>query len=158
QARPQHTQPRLVPLVQRIADGRTPFGRTPGGRQTVLGGMPSRALLSSVLGLLAALASPVFAADVSILVQRSPLAGIRHYDAADVWRDMNAGDRLEIVREPENAHDANAVRVEWRGRKLGYLPRTDNAAVARQLDRGAVLEARIAALRQNRNHTLRLEL
>src|SRR5689334_23732236 len=33
---------------------------------------------------------------------------------------------LDLVREPENPHDANAVRVEWRGRKLGYVPRRDN--------------------------------
>ena len=71
---------------------------------------------------------------------------------------MSAGDRLEMVREPGNPHDPNAVRVEWRGRMLGYLPRTDNAAVARQLDRGAVLEARVARLKENRNRSLRLEL
>ena len=75
---------------------------------------------------------PAVAAEALIIVQRSPLAGLRHYEAGAVWRDMSAGDRLELVREPENPYDANAVRVEWRGRKLGYLPRRDNAAVARQ--------------------------
>ena len=69
---------------------------------------------------------------------------------------MSAGDRLEMVREPGNPHDPNAVRVEWRGRMLGYLPRMDNAAVARQLDRGAALQARIARLKENRNRSLRL--
>jgi hypothetical protein len=63
-----------------------------------------------------------------------------------------------LAREPDNPYDANAVRVEWRGRKLGYVPRRDNAAVARHLDRGTALEARIAALRQNRNRTVRIEL
>ena len=71
---------------------------------------------------------------------------------------MSAGDRLEMVREPGNPYDSNAVRVEWRGRTLGYLPRADNAAVARQLDRGATLQARIARLKENRNRSLRLEL
>ena len=47
-----------------------------------------------------------------------------------------------------NPYDANAVRVEWRGVKLGYVPRRDNAAVARQMDRGAALEARLAGLRE----------
>jgi hypothetical protein len=92
------------------------------------------------------------------LVQRSPLAGIRHYEATEVWRELSTGDRLDMVREPGNPHDPNAVRIDWRGRKLGYLPRTDNAAVARQLDRGAALEARVAHLKENRNRTLRLEL
>ena len=97
------------------------------------------------------------AADAVIVVQRSPLAGFRHYDGAGLWRDMKAGDRLELVREPENPYDAGAIRVEWRGHKLGYVPRRDNAAVARQLDRGTPLEARVAALRENRNHSVRIE-
>jgi len=104
---------------------------------------------------LEALAAP--AADAVIVVQRSPLAGLRHYGAGEVWREMSPGDRLELVREPDNPYDANAVRIEWRGRKLGYLPRHDNTAVARQLDRGAALEARVSQLKENRNRSVRLE-
>jgi hypothetical protein len=36
--------------------------------------------------------------------------------------------------------------VRWRARKLGYLPRRDNAAVAWALDRGAPLSARLSRL------------
>ena len=107
---------------------------------------------AAILGSVSALA-----ADAAIIVQRSPLAGFRHYDGAGLWRDMKAGDRLELVREPENPYDAGAIRVEWRGHKLGYVPRRDNAAVARQLDRGTPLEARVAALRENRNRSVRIE-
>ena len=118
--------------------------------------MLSGKLALAALGLALAL-PPAVAAEALIIVQRSPLAGLRHYEAGAVWRDMNAGDRLELVREPDNPYDANAVRVEWRGRKLGYLPRRDNAAVARQLDRGSPLQARVALLRENRNRSVRLE-
>jgi hypothetical protein len=97
------------------------------------------------------------AADAVIVVQRSPLAGFRHYDGGAVLRDLKPGARLELVREPENPYDANAVRVEWRGVMLGYVPRRDNAAVARQMDRGAALEARLAGLLENRNRSVRLE-
>jgi hypothetical protein len=97
------------------------------------------------------------AADAVIIVQRSPLAGFRHHDGGEVLRDLKPGARLELVREPENPYDANAVRVEWRGVKLGYVPRRDNAAVARQMDRGAALEARLAGLLENRNRSVRLE-
>ena len=103
-------------------------------------------------------ASCLARADALIVVQRSPLAGFRHYEAPAVWRDVRAGDRLDLVREPENPHDSNAVRVEWQGRKLGYLPRGDNAAVARQLDRGTALKATVARLTENRNHTVRLDV
>jgi hypothetical protein len=92
-----------------------------------------------------------------IIVQRSPLAGYRHYAGGEVLRELKPGDRLELVREPANPYDANAVRVEWRGVTLGYVPRRDNAAVARQLDRGTALEARLAGIRENRNRSVRLE-
>jgi hypothetical protein len=97
------------------------------------------------------------AAEAVIVVQRSPLAGFRHYAAGASWHAMTVGDPLELVREPDNPYDANAVRVDWRGRKLGYVPRRDNTAVARQLDRGAALDARVAVLRQNRNRSVVVE-
>jgi len=98
------------------------------------------------------------AADAVIVVQRSPLAGFRHYDAPGIWRDLRTGDRIELVREPDNPYDPNAVRIEWRGHKLGYLPQRDNGAVARQLDRGAALAASVARVIENRNHSVRLEV
>jgi hypothetical protein len=98
------------------------------------------------------------AAEAHIVLQRSPLAAFRHYEAGEAWPALRIGEPLALAREPDNPYDANAVRVEWRGRKLGYVPRRDNAAVARHLDRGTALEARIAALRQNRNRTVRIEL
>jgi len=103
-------------------------------------------------------ASCAWAAEAVIIVQRSPLAGFRHYGGGEVLRSLKPGDRLELVREPVNPYDANAVRVEWRGVKLGYVPSRDNAAVARQMDRGVALEARLAAVRENRNRSVRLEL
>ena len=38
------------------------------------------------------------------------------------------------------------MRVEWQGHKIGYVPRRENADVARLLDRGQVLTARIVRL------------
>jgi hypothetical protein len=88
---------------------------------------------------------------VRILVQNSPLAGFQYYAGAASWQDMKVRDDLALIREPENPHDPNAIRVEWRGQKLGYLPRAENAAVARELDRGGRLEARISHLREDRS-------
>ena len=79
-----------------------------------------------------------------MLVQSSPLAGFQFYAGKTMWDEMQVGDAIMLTREPDNAHDANAVRVEWRGRKLGYLPRAENRAVAAEMDRGGRVEARIA--------------
>jgi len=93
------------------------------------------------------------AAEVSehILLQSSPLAGFQYYGGKQVWTEMHEGDVLELVREPQNSHDPRAVRVEWQGIKLGYVPRRDNEAVARLMDRGTRLEARISRLSTSRN-------
>jgi hypothetical protein len=92
-----------------------------------------------------------------LLVQSSPLAGFRYYAAAELWPKLKVGDALELRREPHNAHDANAVAVAWRGRKLGYVPRSANAALAWGLDRGAPLRARISRLAPHPNPARRLE-
>ena len=86
-----------------------------------------------------------------LLVQESPLAGFQFHEGKRLWEDLRVGDRLDLIREPGNSHDARAVRVEWQGHFLGYVPRADNEDVARQLDRGARLEARITRLKKSRN-------
>lgn len=97
------------------------------------------------------LACAAHAQTVKILVQSSPLAGAQYYEADALWDGMRVGDALALVREPDNPHDARAVRVEWRGRKLGYLPRAENRAVADEMDRGGLVSARIARLLPHRN-------
>ncbi len=113
--------------------------------------------LALAFALAAGAAAQTPGARASILVQSSPLAGFRYYDAGALWDEMKVGDVLALVREPDNPHDANAVRVEWRGRMLGYVPRRENADVARQLDRGAAIQARISRLQKDRAPSRRIE-
>jgi hypothetical protein len=94
---------------------------------------------------------------VQLLVQSSPLAGFRYAEAAAVMPELRHGDPLQLVREEENPHDPNAVRVEWRGRKLGYVPRRQNAAIAWGLDRGTPLRARVSRLAEHPNPARRIE-
>ncbi len=91
-----------------------------------------------------------------LLVQESPLAGYRYAAASEVWPLLRVGDPLELSREPDNPHDPNAVRVEWRGRKLGYVPQRDNAALAWGLERGEPLRARITRLDPHPNPARRV--
>jgi len=112
---------------------------------------------ASSLILAAALAAAAHAQSVKLLVQSSPLAGFRYHEAAAVWQELRTGDRLALVREPANPHDPDAVRVEWRGRMLGYVPRSENRALAWVMDRGENVTARISQLRDHPNPRLRLE-
>jgi len=113
---------------------------------------------SSAIVALALTAAAAQAQSVKLLAQSSPLAGFRYHEAAAVWNELRTGDRLELVREPGNARDANAVRVEWRGRMLGYVPRSDNAALAWAMDRGEAVAARVSRLRNHPNPRLRIEI
>lgn len=89
-------------------------------------------------------------------MQNSPLAGFRYHRGAEVWGELRVGDRLELAREPANPYDANAVAVMWRGRKLGYVPRSQNVALAWGLDRGTPLRARISAVVEHPNPARRV--
>ena len=111
----------------------------------------------SVLGYLLPLLVHAEEPRVQLLVQSSPLAGYRYGEGAEVWPLLREGDALELVPEPGNAHDANAVRVEWRGRKLGYVPRRQNAALAWGLERGTPLRARVSRLVEHPNPARRIE-
>jgi len=94
---------------------------------------------------------------VRILVQSSPLAGFNYHQAPEVWQGMRVGDALQLARELDNAYDGKAVRVDWRGHKLGYVPRAQNAALAWAMDRGESLNARVSRLQPHRNPRKRIE-
>lgn len=96
-------------------------------------------------------------AEVRMLVQSSPLAGFQYYQGRQLWDEIKVGDLLTLAREPANPHDSNAVRVEWRGHPLGYVPRRENRAVARHMDSGGSVEARVSRLREHRNPWQRIE-
>lgn len=114
--------------------------------------LPGLALLAGL-----SLPPPAAAQQVRILVQSSPLAGFNYHQAPAVWRGMRVGDALRLEREPDNAYDARAVRVEWRGHKLGYVPRAQNAALAWAMDSGESLNARVSRLQRHRNPRKRME-
>lgn len=111
----------------------------------------------SLLLVIATLALPAAAETVQILVQSSPLAGSQYYALGELHGEIRVGDRLTLTHEPGNRHDRNAVRVDWNGRQLGYVPRAENRAVAGALARGERLEARVSKLRAVRDPWRRVE-
>jgi len=104
------------------------------------------------------LAFPARAAEITIhiVVQHSPVAGFKYYDGKALWQHIQKGDPLKLVRESDNPHDRNAIRLEWKGRMLGYVPRRENAHLARQIDHGVPVQARITEVTRHRNGRHRL--
>lgn len=101
---------------------------------------------------------PVLAESIKVLIQDSPLAGFQYHAAPALWTELKEGDALTLVREPNNPHDARAVRIDWRGQPLGYLPRAENAQVAAEMDQGVKLVARIARLTSHPNPWKRIRV
>lgn len=93
-----------------------------------------------------------------MLVQVCFVNGFAHYDGKRVFSSMQVGDTLRLARETGNPHDGNAVRVEWQGHKLGYVPSDSNEGIARQLDFGNRLRARIVRLSRHRDPDRRVEI
>lgn len=120
---------------------------------------PSRhpLLAAALLAGLCVLPGPTAAQQVRVLVQSSPLAGFRYHQGSEAWGHMRVGDALLLEREPDNVHDAQAISVRWRGHKLGYVPRAQNAAIAWAMDRGESLDARVSRLQPHRDPRKRIE-
>jgi hypothetical protein len=92
----------------------------------------------------------------TLLIQSSPLAGSQFHALPDVVSQIRVGDTLTLQRDPTNPHDSNAIQVLWQGHMLGYVPRRENKAVARAMDRGQPLVARVVALRPEESPWRRL--
>ena len=74
------------------------------------------------------------------------MAGIGFAEGAGkAIEGLNIGDRVELVREEENRHDANAIAV-YAGVRIGYIPRKCNADIAAMMDEGRIFEARVLSV------------
>jgi hypothetical protein len=75
------------------------------------------------------------------------IAGFNYTEGPHLRQQLAMGDSLILVREPDNPHDERAVRIDWQGHKLGYIPRAENAEIARRLDAGDAMAACITMVR-----------
>jgi len=67
------------------------------------------------------------------------VAGFRHESEVENG-ELNEGDAIRFVLEPDNDHDSHAIRVEWQSHKLGYVPRGHLEMLHRMLGQGARLK------------------
>lgn len=68
------------------------------------------------------------------------LAGPKTSSGREVEREAT------LNREPDNPHDGNAIRADIEGRTVGYIARSDAAAIAPVMDRQGVSAVRVDAL------------
>ncbi len=79
-----------------------------------------------------------------IMLVECPVAGTSHRDVKAAEPDLLPGVFLPLKREPENPHDSLAIMIlNEAGHHLGYVPRAKNEAIARLMDAGKLLFARL---------------
>src|SRR5512140_1295350 len=99
------------------------------------------------LGLMSERQPPYHAGPPPIALMQCPIAGFQYHGGEASFNRIRIDDRLALQREPGNRHDPRAIRVQWQGVMLGYVPREANYALSQMMDRGAGVEARVKSLR-----------
>ena len=74
------------------------------------------------------------------------IAGVQHHELHEVIEDLNEGDELDLICEPDNKFDPNAIRIEIEDTMLGYVPKKFSAEVSAALEVGHDLECKITKL------------
>ncbi len=73
------------------------------------------------------------------------LAGMRYWDGALVLSELKPGVELQLVAEPDNPVDADAVAIYYSDKKIGYVPQALNELPAQLIHfgHGDILECRV---------------
>ncbi len=81
-----------------------------------------------------------------IMLIECHIAGTTHRDVKSIEAALTPGTLLVLQREPANEHDPLAILILTEaGETLGYVPRAKNEALARLMDAGKLLFARLEA-------------
>jgi len=79
-----------------------------------------------------------------ILLLETRLAGVWFENRRQLVEPLADGERVTLLRQPDNPHDALAIGVHAPGGALlGFVPRRDNPIPARLMDAGKLLFARL---------------
>lgn len=87
----------------------------------------------------------------SVHLMNTNVAGTTHIpDIVTLAGRLKPGDRLFLLREPQNKYDSNAILVlNQKEQKLGYIPKANNPMLAKMMDEGLPLYADVDAVEQN---------
>ncbi|WP_295858528.1 HIRAN domain-containing protein [uncultured Fibrobacter sp.] len=80
-----------------------------------------------------------------ILLLWVPVMGLQFVNGiTQLLNPLDKGNKLTLVREPENRYDKFAILVkDADGQKIGYVPRRNNLVLARLMDAGKALYATV---------------
>lgn len=77
------------------------------------------------------------------------IAGFAYHQGPSIRQHLNLSTPVKLISEPGNMHDQNAVRIEAKGKMLGYVPRKLNLTISHLLKQHAHLHAEIINLQKD---------
>lgn len=81
-----------------------------------------------------------------ILFESVRVAGTTHTpNTHNTMGQISENAKFDLVREPENLGDPWAIRIEYRGKKIGYFPADRNEIPARLMDGGKTLRGELVS-------------
>lgn len=87
-----------------------------------------------------------------IFLISTSIAGVGYYEGINDLEGLESDSPLQLQRDPMNQHDSLAIKVSSAsGQQIGHIPRIDNAILARLMDAGKQLSAKLEAVKQ-RDH------
>lgn len=72
--------------------------------------------------------------------------GFQYYQGPKLLKEIKESDQIELVREPDNQYDKDAIALHWNRQKIGFVPAESNEILSKLLDTGypvLVAEVRI---------------
>ena len=89
-----------------------------------------------------------------ILLAECHIAGTQFRKLGDIENVLKSGEALTFKREAANKYDNDAIAIyDERDTHLGYVPRDTNAILARLMDAGKLIFAKVTGVTRNGNWT-----
>jgi len=112
--------------------------------------MDRRKFLKAIAGMCgtAALPANIFRRQQKVYLLRCYVRGFCFYEGGELLLRMRKGDALQLVREPQNTFDSNAIALYYQNRKIGFIPRESNDVISKLMDDGTLhIKAEITRVR-----------
>ena len=102
--------------------------------------MKRRGFLKAIAGMCgtAALPTNIFRREQRTYLLHCFVRGFYYYEGDELLPRMRQGDALQLVREPQNAFDSNAIALHYQNHKIGFIPRESNDVISKLMDDGAL--------------------
>lgn len=81
-----------------------------------------------------------------MLQKKFYIAGVQFHELHTVIKTLEDGTELELIPEPTNQYDPNAIRIEFKEVMLGYVPKRFSAEISAWMEMAQTVECKVSKL------------